>query len=375
MTKKNENILINASNLHNGGGVQVATSFIFEFLSFNTHDLSVEIFISDEVAESLTRLGINTDTQPSIRIVNTYGLNALFSKINKKLSSFDLVFTIFGPNYFIHSNYIDVVGFAQPWILYDDAYSVLTVTNKIKSRLKFFAQKLAFKRADYFVVELEHVRDGLINKGIAKPASIRVAYNCISSLYLDEACWKDVNLPLPSKGFNIGFLGRNYPHKNTKILPEIKKVLARKHGLEVNFFVTFSDEEWDRTSDSFKYSISNVGSLAVTQCPRFYQAMDAIIFPSLLECFSATPLETMAMEKPLFSSDRRFIKDVCGNYAHYFDPFDPNNAASVIADYIANCYGKDTEQLAEAKEYALSFSSARHRAEQYLEIIRNALKK
>ena len=68
--------------------------------------------------------------------------------------------------------------------------------------------------------------------------------------------------------------------------------------------------------------------------------MDAIIFPSLLECFSATPLEAMAMEKPFFASDREFIRDVCSDYALYFDPEDPISAANVINDYLENSYGK-----------------------------------
>ena len=107
----------------------------------------------------------------------------------------------------------------------------------------------------------------------------------------------------------------------------------------------------------------------MTQCPSYYKEMDAIIFPSILECFSATPLEALAMEKPLFSSDRGFVSDVCEDYAYYFDPFDAHSAAAKIANYIENHWKKDQDKLKAAREHVISFSSPKTRAEQYLNII------
>jgi glycosyltransferase involved in cell wall biosynthesis len=83
----------------------------------------------------------------------------------------------------------------------------------------------------------------------------------------------------------------------------------------------------------------------------------------------------MAMEKPLFASDRRFVKDVCGDLALYFDPHEPENVADVIASYIKNQHGNDAARLAEARQHAVNFSSAKGRAERYLEIIRAELAK
>ncbi|MOA18610.1 Glycosyl transferases group 1 [compost metagenome] len=101
--------------------------------------------------------------------------------------------------------------------------------------------------------------------------------------------------------------------------------------------------------------------------------MDAVIFPSLLECFSATPLEAMAMQKPLFASDRGFVRDVCGDFAWYFNPLSADSAADVIAEYITKHHGKNQERLAAARRHVLNFSNARQRAENYLNIIRKAL--
>lgn len=372
---KDKRVLINSANLHQGGGVQVAASFLSELLSADELDEQFTVWASTEVATSLQKSGVAFQRLPNVEVVDEYGLSAWLSKRNKALSDFDLVFTIFGPNYFRNKNYTNLVGFAQSWILDDSAYSLLSPFDRFKTKLKFFAQKLFFKTSDAFVVELEHVRDGLYTKGIAKPGSVHVAYNCISSLYLKPETWQPLESGITSPNFKVGFLGRDYAHKNTSILPGVKSILAEKYGLNVDFFVTFNEQEWANKPEAFRSSIANVGSLAVTQCPSFYQALDAVIFPSLLECFSATPLEAMAMEKPLFASDRRFVKDICGDFALYFDPLNPENVADVIASYIKNQHGNYSERLALAREHAINFSSAKGRAERYLEIIRTELAK
>lgn len=368
-------VLINASNLHAGGGVQVAASFFCELLDLDLGDLDVVVWISSEVQDSLLKQGISLPDELNSEVIDTHGLKGFFAPVNRRLNDFNLVFTVFGPNYLRPSNFINVVGFAQLWILDSSAYITLPLLSRIKSRLKFFIQKILFKAADALVVELEHVRDGLYKDRIAKPGSVHVAYNCISSLYLKPETWQPLESSITSRNFKLGFLGRDYVHKNTSILPGVKRILAEKYGLNVDFFVTFNEQEWANKPEAFRSSIANVGSLAVTQCPSFYQAMDAVIFPSLLECFSATPLEAMAMEKPLFASDRRFVKDICGDFALYFDPLNPESVADVIANYIQNQHGKDSERLALAREHAINFSSAKGRAERYLEIIRAELAK
>lgn len=355
--------------------MQVGASFLGEILDLDYSDLDIVFWVSSEVQDSLLKQGVSLPDELSFEVVDIFGLKGFFAPVNRRLKDFDLVFTIFGPNYLRPSKYINVVGFAQLWVLDSSAYITLSLVSRIKSRLKFFIQKCLFKAADALVVELEHVRDGLYTDRIANPGSVHVAYNCISSLYLKPETWQPLEASIDSSNFKVGFLGRDYAHKNTSILPRAKCILVEKYGLDVDFFVTFNEHEWAKKSEVFRSSIVNVGSLAVTQCPSFYQALDAVIFPSLLECFSVTPLEAIAMEKPLFASDRRFVKDICGDFALYFDPLNPESVADVIAGYIRDQHGKDSERLALAREHAINFSSAKGRAERYLQIIRTELAK
>ena len=92
--------LINSSNLHAGGGVQVAISFLYELsLIQKNNDVSIDVIVSTEVADGLARLKTNTSVFTNYEIINTYGLKAFFSSLNSRIKKYDAVFTVFGPNY------------------------------------------------------------------------------------------------------------------------------------------------------------------------------------------------------------------------------------------------------------------------------------
>lgn len=367
--------LINASNLHNGGGVQVAVSVIYELSLLPALAGELDVVVSDEVHSALLDVRCNRQLFARYVIFNTYGLSSLWSDFCVDLNGYDVVLTIFGPLYRMKFNAVNIVGFAQSWISVpnNEVYLILPILQKIKLKLKFFLQEFFFRQANRLIVELEHVKDALVNVGIAKSEDVDVVYNCLSSLYFCQDDWQSLSREIYTKRFSIGFVGRDYIHKNTKILPSIKRILMNEYGVDVDFYVTFNDEEWDVKSADFKESIINVGALNVTQCPSFYQKMDAVIFPSLLECFSATPLEAMVMRKPLFASDRRFVRDVCGDHVMYFDPLSPESAAEVIAYYLNNQSGNDQVFLDRAYNHVINFSTAKKRALDYVGIMKKAL--
>ena len=370
---KQNKVLINTSNLHIGGGVQVATSFLYELSLLTNLNFTPTVYLSTEVNEELKRLGVNTN-QKNWMIYNTYGLKDFFK--NKKLfSQFNIVFTIFGPNYFVNEHQKCITGFAQAWIIYpnNEIFKKLSITNKLKTRLKFFIQKAFFKLSNQLVGELDHVKEQLVELKIKNNNDISIVRNCFSSIYLDPSKWQSFTIPSSASKIKLGIVTRDYPHKNISILPDVKKTLLDQYNIDADIYVTLNDNEWAARDQIFKESIINVGALSMSQCPTFYQSLDGLIFPSLLECFSATPLEAMVTETPVFASDRRFVKDVCQDFAYYFNPLDAKSVAKVIADYFSIPAGERQIQLELAKEYAINFSSAKERAEKYVSIIQSAL--
>lgn len=368
-------VLLNASNLHNGGGLQVAISFIYELSLMTKKRLSdIHIVTSTEVDKGLRRLDVKVDSFGNYEILNTYGLQALKSSLNSRIKNYDLVFTIFGPNYLRVKAKKEIVGFAQPWIINFDNPISQNSSYLIKKKLwlKFNLQWLFFLRSDHYIVELEHVKEKLHALKKIPNKNISIVYNTVSSLYKDPKKWLPIAINKPKHQLSLGIVTRDYPHKNLDILPKVAQALKTHHNLSVHFYTTLNNDEWSKRSSLFKTYVSTVGSLSPEECPSFYQQIDGVIFPSLLECFSATPLEAMVMEKPLFASNRGFVRDVCHDYAIYFDPLDANDIASKIAYYFQSD-SIDRLQLQKARDHALNFSSAKNRAEKYLQIINEHL--
>lgn len=372
-------ILINAANLHTGGGVQVAASFINELLADGTlvpHGLDITVFASKEV---MSNLNPEAAENTGIRLVavDVYGLKRAPEHIRSMFHGFDLCFTIFGPMYFDVRCKKHLCGFAQAWIAYprNSAYQVLPPLRRLRARFKFFVQWLFFKRADHFVVELEHVRDALDRRGYPRDR-ISVVPNCASSLYREESRWRPLGgeVLFDTPGIVLGFLGRGYSHKNLAILKEVSRLLQDRHKLPCNFLFTLDKAEMAEHGFDGVENFKSVGPIDIAQCPSFYQRIDGLVFPSLLECFSATPIEAMMMRKPVFASDLPFVRDVCGEHAHYFQPRDATN----IARSIAHGFSKP-ELLARATEkayfHAAALPTANNRAKGYLKLIENNINK
>ena len=369
-------VIINGSNLHSGGGLQAGISFLYEASRLNSSDLRLlHVIVSSEIYAGLAQMGANTAVFGRYEVIDTFGLEGLYSKLNNRIKEYELVFTIFGPNYLRVKAKKEIVGFAQLWILnFDNPISEkMSFFSKNVLRLKFLIQWLFFLRADHYVVELEHVKKGLIQSKGVDAEKVSIVYNTVSSLYLDESKWKTICIEKGNEKISLGIVTRDYPHKNIGILPAVGQILESKHNLKVHFYTTLNELEWSARDEFFKKYVSTVGSLSPDQCPSFYQQIDGVVFPSLLECFSATPLEAMVMAKPLFASDRGFVRDVCAEYAVYFDPLDANDIALKIANYFKTNFN-NTEKLDRARNHALNFSSAKSRAEKYLEIIQQQVK-
>ncbi|WP_445781388.1 glycosyltransferase [Shewanella sp.] len=328
-------ILCNASNLHVGGGVQVATSFFFDIFSGRLEidsSFDVDFHISSAVFSNLEDFNLDL-SKFNIRVIDVFGLGGVKNIFGSMYEKYDLIFTIFGPFYNLRFRGLSIVGFAQPSIIHnsDEVLAGLGRFRRNITRFKSSVQKQFFLyKTSSLVVEHEYIKDILIDK-LQYKHEVFVVPNSVSPVFFDASCWSNIrHFDVCEDVFYLGYLGRNYFHKNTSIFPSVARILQLKFGLKVKLVVTFSDLEWSECSIDFrKYSI-NVGSLNISQCPSFYKSVDAIFFPSLLECFSITPIEAMVMGKKLFASDRSFVRFVCGNYPYYFDPTDPEDIANVI---------------------------------------------
>lgn len=366
--------LLNVANLHVGGGVQVAVSLIDDLAKSSLEIGNVEIWLSSVIQENLTKVGTDLSRFGSVKIINLYGIKAIFKfKLTWIYAyNYEAVLTLFGPSYLLLKPKKHIVGFAYPPLIYPDVAIGFYqgILRQRAERMYLFLRGYFFKRIDILWVELEHVKSRLVELKLVKEDKVRVVHNAISNVFLTPDVWTGLNMNAQSKRVKLGYLGRNYVHKNTNIFPEVKKKLKDQFGLEVDIYVTFTEKEWTSCTEEFKSCIINIGPLLLTQCPQFYQNMDGIIFPSLLECFSATPLEALVMKKPIFLADREFNRDAVGEFGLYFDPLNVNEIAGVLARYFHDSK-RDNEFFNDAFNYVVSSFKSTERMNDLYKILKS----
>lgn len=372
-SKKKGEVLINAANIHSGGGVQVAVSFLYDLIHHKNTPFTYEIVASSEVARNLEELGVQLNKLGSFHIENRYGLKAIWSNLLNTKSSNPIIFNIFGPHYALIEQRYQITGFAQAWILDESAYRTIGFFATLKNKLKYRVQQFFFSRADRLIVELPHVKEGLVEKNIQRASNIDIIFNCVSDIYFQPKKWTPLANSMDNSSLKIGYIGRDYAHKNLDVLPLVKELLSQAYNLNVTIYVTLTDKEWEKRSERFRNAIENVGRLNIVQCPSFYSKLDGVIFPSLLECFSVSPLEALVMQKPLFASDRHFVRDVCDKHAIYFNPLDPHDIAEKIKNYFKLPKQQQQQFVRLGYEHIISMPTSKDRSENYIRLINNSL--
>lgn len=267
----------------------VATSVV-DCLSRMDHEgLAVSVLLSTPVARNLLELNTDLTVFESCETCDFFGVRALWQGLDRHFSEFDLVFTVFGPAYFARRNAKHLFGFAQPNIVYPNnpLSTRMGLLQRLSVRAKFELQAWFFSRADELVVELEHVKKRLLDRRLFLHKPVHVVYSSVHSVFREPQRWATLELPVQPARLRLGVISRNYPHKNLAILADVKQHLRETHGRQVDIYVTFSPQEWENCDEHFRANIINVGALSLSQCPTFYAAMDGVVFPSLLECFSA----------------------------------------------------------------------------------------
>lgn len=361
-------LLVNASNLYVGGGVQVGVSVIEEFTVAGIDFIAaVSPAVFQQLSLPARKISHVIEKTPS-------GLINFSSRrqMDQLVASYNVtkVFTIFGPSYWSPNIKQHLVGFALPWLIYDSCYvfSTLSFREKIKKIILQFIQPWYFrKNATSIVCETPDVSERVIKLLGFLPSRVHTVSNTISSIFADvsQYDYKVLN-KLPAKGNDIWLLtiSHNYPHKNLRVINKLLELLPERY----KFVLTVDNEFKNDVAKEYHDRLIILGKVSNAECPPLYEICDALFLPTLLECFSASYVEAMYMAKPIFTSDRGFAKTVCNNSAYYFDPLDANNIADTILKAYSEPLNLDNVRAA-GKLSVANMPSAKERASKYLSIL------
>lgn len=326
-------ILLNAANLHKGGGVAVAASVI-DSLSREVDAASVTVLCSTTVDANLLSLGTDTSTFARYIVHDLQGIKALWRRTPVRATDYDAVLNVFGPVYSLPLARGSTMGFAQGWIAFPDsaAYSVLSWRDRSRARCKYWVQAQFFRLAGVLVVEQEAIRRALSSNRTLGRMTVAVVPNAVDPIFTDPSRWAAVDFGQETRRPRVGVAAGHYVNKNLEVFPSVRRALRELHGIEADFFVTIGPDAWAAMSPEFRSEVTNLGPLTLAQSASFTASLDAVLFPTLLESFSATPIEARAVGTPLIASDLPVVRETVGDYAAYVDPMDIEAMAACLAN-------------------------------------------
>lgn len=374
-------VLLNATSVTVGGGIQATVSFIRHVLDYDT-GLRWRFALSSPVAHQLAKFGVSVRALEADVFEKTPARDArarsMLRNLEKRTQP-DLVFSFFGPAY-VRFRSLHLCGVASGWVTHATsmAYSVLGVRKSAKTFLQSIYKGLWFRAADRWFVEEQSARRGLSRRYAIDAERIAVIANGCADHYriADQA----PALLEPNGRFRLLTFAAYYAHKNIEIIPVVAAELKRRGlGNKFEFITTirFDEPALAFISEAARRlgvtrMINNVGPIDIIDGPRLYKSCDAVFMPSLLETFSATFPEAMAMRLPIVTTDLDFARGICEDAAVYFRPKDANNAA----DAICSLYSRGdlrTRLVAEGTRRLAEFPAASAKNGAIVDLIRETL--
>ena len=223
-----------------------------------------------------------------------------------------------------------------------------TVRATTRGPWRYFFKNIAYRaviffalwRAEKIITVSEFSRSDIISKFGADPAKIVVTYEGVAnlskgrdSLFVAKLDNQETLAQYHIPHNFLLYVGNAYPHKN---LENLLKVFSHLHAERPEFrlvLVGKIDYFYERIQAAARalnlWQTGNLNSPVIfpgyvpdAQLEIFYAEAKAYVFPSLYEGFGLPPLEAMAKNCPVASSDRASLPEVLGGAALYFDPED-----------------------------------------------------
>ena len=334
-------VLLNGTSVVIGGGLQAATAFITATLA-DPRCNAWHYVLSAELARQLRSLGIGTESDAFTVIAPAPSRShASRRRLRDAALQFapDAVFTFFGPAY-VRFPMRHLCGVADGWVTHSTALAFSTLGSPV-ARLRMLLVCLYkaywFRRADRWFVEAASARSGLSRRLGVPAEKVAIIANTCAAHYRAQASTRIVEWP-PRHRLRILLFAAYYPHKNLEIAPLVAaRLVNARPQLDFELVLTIAQDsvpwrEIHQLASTLGVAdrVVTMGPVDIRDGPALYASCDVLLHPSLLETFSATYPEAMAMGVPIVATDLDFAHDVCGDAALYYAPRDANEAAHRI---------------------------------------------
>jgi glycosyltransferase involved in cell wall biosynthesis len=340
-------VLVNASTLVVGGGIQIGVSFVE--VASKRSDFEFAFLVSDGIFASLPE-NLKKDKRV---IVCSPSPAALVSGrksrefIKNKEREFDpaIVYSIGFPSY-IRFKSLEIGRYTNPWEINLGPlpwHTVQPFQKKIKTLLGIYYRQLWAKRTDHIETQTEAAKNGIHKRIGFSLEKIKVIPNSPNPVFFEVGNSFIIEDLFKKRKEEIFCLSAGYRHKNLNIIPRVARHLKSEFKYCPLFVLTlpldsivWKEIEQEAEKLEVKEMIKNVGPLKVRDCLSYYQDAKIVFLPTLLEVFSATYLEAMAMKVPIVTTDLDFALDNCKSGAVFYKHNRAVDAAQKIFNIMNN---------------------------------------
>jgi len=370
-------LMINASAIYKGGAEQVALSFIDECRKWNENEYHV--LLRDNLSKQIDRSQFpasftfyDVEQRPGAGIGTYLKEMRRFNKLEKEIRP-DCVISTGGHGYWRPRAPL-AAGFNIPHFVYPESpyFSTMKASKRVRWGLKKHIHFYFYGRSDALIVQTDDVNQRLKKQFPETP--VFTVSNTVNSCFKNPESFPDKLPPAIPGEQRLLTLSSWYPHKNIGV---IRRLIDRYDEMgkdHIRFVLTLPEDDFRREfPEPYHRKIYNIGPVPIKECPSLYNECDIMFLPTLLECFSASYAEAMAMGKPILTSDLGFAHTVCQDAAVYFDPVDPVDIVEKIELVISDT--KKQETLINNGYKRLSeFNTSTERASEFLSICKSLIK-
>lgn len=330
-------ILFNASTVKFGGGLTIALNLMKSFN--NNCDTHTSLLISPKNFgyEEYRSPKIKLITVPTWLLLKIFRLILNYIWINRVTKKFkpDIIFSL--GNIALPTKITQAHLLSNPFVVVDN-YRIfkLSLFELIIQKLRTICFQINLNYTNLIFAQTEVIRKRLIEK-FNIHHDINVIPMGYSQLYSDLPPSGKYEWLKSIEKVRLLCFTRYYQHKNLEILLDLGNII-QKNNKKYVLIITIppkQSKKGDKLLNRIKKmglteSIINIGTVDQKDIKELYNNIDGLILPTLLESFSSTYVDAMHYRKPIFTSNRDFALEVCGNAGIYFNPLDVNDIFTKI---------------------------------------------
>ena len=190
---------------------------------------------------------------------------------------------------------------------------------------------------NYLITPSNFWRDYIVKKYHKNPNKIITTHEAVDPIFIKNL---EINNYELNKNYKLKinnyilYTGNLYPHKNIKVvidalksLPDIKlKIIGAR-----DYFLNKFKEQYKNNPQ-----IEFLGYVPDNEFQKLYSNALCLVHPSLMEGFSLTGLEAMALNCPVISSNLSCLPEIYGDSVLYFDPHNPQDLSQKLKSLTPN---------------------------------------